>query len=177
MTRFLYFLSISFFILGCSNHKKNGAAQSDKPLSKTHQQLDSLCSAYQRDYNNADNNSKNLIVTQYHHLLDNFLMDSLHGGIDSIRVTVDSVKQDDLTITTAFHTNNRIAFKYGLKFEKDIRSDWDSLYNFMKSLKVNSDTTLGFIYFGAHEINDPGDTSIPVFRFFAFPIPLNFGKK
>jgi hypothetical protein len=47
----------------------------------------------------------------------------------------------------------------------------------MKSLKVNSDTTLGFIYFGAHEINDPGDTSIPVFRFFAFPIPLNFGKK
>jgi hypothetical protein len=104
-------------------------------------------------------------------------MDSLGGGIDSIRVRVDSISENNFKVTTNFHTTTRIAFKYTLGFGKNMRSDWDSLYTFMKSLKPNTDTTIGFIYFGALEINDPNNIEMPVFKFFAFPVPPDFGKK
>lgn len=175
MSKWLFPFFPIFLLVGCNNSQTEKINPILRPLSRTQQKLDSLASCYQRDYIKARIGLKDSVVKKYHLLLNSFLMDSLHGGIDSLKVTVDSVRENNFKVTTNFHTNSRIAFKYTLGFERNMRPDWDSLYTFMKSLKPNTNTTIGFIYFGAHEINDPSD-DMPVFRFFAFPVPLDFGK-
>jgi len=99
----------------------------------------------------------------YDYLADNY--------IDSIRVHVDTVIIDSLTITTAFHCNKDIAFKYSLTFKKNMAPNEDSLFRFMKGLRAGIDTTISFAYTGSHELNDPQDTSLPTLRIFAFPTP------
>jgi len=51
--------------------------------------------------------------------------------IDSIRVHVDSVIVNNLTVTTAFHGNNEIFFRSCLTFLKEMDPRQDTLFRFM----------------------------------------------
>src|SRR5687768_7050197 len=75
--------------------------------------------------------------------------------LDSIRVHVDSVVIDSLTVTTAFHCNNEIGFKYSLTFLKKMDPRQDTLFRFMKGLKPGLDTLVNFAYMGSHEVRLP----------------------
>ena len=44
-----------------------------------------------------------------------------------------------------------------------------TVYFFMKGLKEGTDTVVNFNYMGWPMLNIPTDTSVPVFRIFAFP--------
>lgn len=91
--------------------------------------------------------------------------------IDSIRVYVDSVLVDSLTITTAFHCNKDIAFRSSLTFQKEMEPKYDTLYRFMKNLKPGTDTVVSFGYMGNHHVRLPS-TEEPIIKIFAFPIPI-----
>jgi len=92
--------------------------------------------------------------------------------IDSIQVHVDSVIVDNLTVTTAFHYNNEISFKYSLTFLKKMDPRQDTLFSFMKGLKPGSDTVLNFAYMGNHQVRLPNSDGIPIIKIFAFPTPI-----
>src|SRR5204863_2019976 len=97
--------------------------------------------------------------------------------IDSIRVHVDSVIVDNLTVITAFHCNNEIAFRSSLTFLQKMDSRQDSLFKFMKGLKPGLDTTINFAYMGNHEVRLPNSNGTPIIKILAFPSPIWMPKK
>jgi hypothetical protein len=97
--------------------------------------------------------------------------------IDSIRVHVDSVIVNNLTVTTAFHCNNEIAFRYSLTFLKDMDPRQDTLFWFMKGLKPGRDTMVNFAYMGNHQVRLPNSDGTPIIKIFAFPFPIWLPKK
>jgi hypothetical protein len=96
---------------------------------------------------------------------------------DSICVHVDSVIVDNLTVTTAFHCNNEIAFRYSLTFLKDMDPRQDTLFRFMKGLKPGRDTMVNFAYMGNHQVRLPNSDGTPIIKIFAFPFPIWLPKK
>lgn len=92
--------------------------------------------------------------------------------IDSIRVHVDSVIIDNLTVTTAFHCNNEISFRSSVTFLQKMDSKQDSLFKFMKGLKPGLDTMINFAYMGNHEVRLPNSNGRSIIKIFAFPIPI-----
>ena len=97
--------------------------------------------------------------------------------IDSIRVHVDSVIIENLTVTTAFHCNNEIAFKSSLTFLPKRDSKQDSLFEFIKGLNPGSDTMLNFAYMGNHQVRLPNSNGTPILKIFAFPSPIWLTRK
>ena len=97
--------------------------------------------------------------------------------IDSVRVHVDSVVVDSLTVTTAFHCNNEISFKGSLTFLPKMDSKQETLYNFMKGLKPGVDTILNFAYLGNHQVRLPNSDGTPIIKIFAFPTPIWLSRK
>jgi len=96
---------------------------------------------------------------------------------DSIRVHVDSVVVDDLTITTAFHCNNEISFRGSLTFLEKMDSRQDTLFRFMKGLKPGLDTMVNFAYMGNHQVRLPNSNGTPIIKIFAYPFPIWLPKK
>jgi hypothetical protein len=97
--------------------------------------------------------------------------------IDSVRVHVDSVIVDSLTVTTTFHCNNEIAFKYSLTFFKKMDPRQDTVFRFMKGLTPGLDTMVNFAYMGSHQVRLPNSDGTPIIRIFAFPMPVWLPKK
>ena len=92
----------------------------------------------------------------------------VNNYIDSIRVHVDSVIVDGFSVKTKFHYKKEISFQYTLRFKKDMPSNMDSLFIFMKGLQPGTDTMVNFHYTG-HRLNDPFDTSQATLTVYAFP--------
>jgi hypothetical protein len=97
--------------------------------------------------------------------------------IDSIRVHIDTVLVDNLTVTTAFHCNNEIFFRSSLTFLKRMDARQDTLFRFVRGLKPGLDTTVNFAYMGNHEVRLPNSNGIPIIKIFAFPTPIWLPKK
>jgi len=97
--------------------------------------------------------------------------------IDSIRVHVDSVIVDNLAVTTVFHCNNEVAFKYSLIFLKKMDPRQDTLFRFMKGLKPGLDTMVNFAYMGNHQVRLPNSNGTPIIKIFAYPFPIWLPKK
>lgn len=97
--------------------------------------------------------------------------------LDSIMVHIDSVIVDKLTVTTIFHCNDDISFKYSLSFLKNMKPQQDSLFSFMKGLKPGLDTMVNFAYMGNHRVSLPNSGGTPVIKIFAFPTPVWMPKK
>ncbi|MBI5370830.1 MAG: hypothetical protein HZA79_02260 [Sphingobacteriales bacterium] len=157
------------FLIACSDKTKSNESEKIH-LSAAQNGIQNLVDSFKLEYKKGNTQA---LRDKYKQKLYDYLADNY---IDSIRVHVDTVIIDSLTITTAFHCNKDIAFKYSLTFKKIMAPNEDSLFRFMKGLKVGSDTTINFAYTGAHELNDPHDTSLPTLRIFAFPTP-NFSDK
>ena len=92
--------------------------------------------------------------------------------IDSIRVHVDSVILNNLTVITVLHCNNEIYFRSSLTFLKKMAPGQDSLFKFMKGLKPGRDTMVNFAYMGNHEVRLPNSKGTPIIKIFAFPTPI-----
>ena len=123
----------------------------------------------ERNQNRQDSIRKNYAY-KFYDLLSNIY-------IDSIRVYVDSVIVDNLTVTTAFHCNSEIHFKYSLAFLKKMDSRQDTLFNFIKGLKPGLDTMVNFAYMGNHQVRLPNSDGTPIIKIFAFPTPIWLPKK
>jgi hypothetical protein len=97
--------------------------------------------------------------------------------IDSIRVHVDSVKIDSLTIIVKSHCNQEIAFESSLTFMQKMDSTQELLFKFMKGLKPGMDTMLNFDYMGDHHVRLPNSVDTPIIKIYAFPSPIWLPKK
>jgi len=123
----------------------------------------------EKDLNKQDS-VRNKYAYKFYDLLSNIY-------IDSIRVHVDSVIIDNLTVTAAFHCNNEISFKYSLTFLKKMDPRQDTLFSFMKGLKPGLDTMVNFAYMGNHQVRLPNSDGTPIIKIFAFPTPIWLPKK
>ena len=110
--------SVTIFILllcltSCLQRKKDNA-RIITPTSIAQRQIQYLVDTFkvvvgqEKDLNSQDS-IRNKFAYKFCDLLSSIY-------IDSIRVHIDSVVINNLTVTTAFHSNNEISFKYSLTF-------------------------------------------------------------
>jgi hypothetical protein len=156
-------------VSGCIN--KPDVLPDTQKFSKCQVTLLELKDSLVSHYSSADSEiEKQSILEKYHQQLLAYL---IHNHMDSIRVTMDEIKSDSLTITTRSHFD-KIEFKYGLKFNNNMSPRIDSIYRFMKSLKAGSDTLVNFSFTGACQVNVPDSAKLSAFIIYAFPIPLQY---
>lgn len=164
MKSFLPFLLLLF--IGCQDKK---SSENLRPLSRAQKGIQNIVDSFKIDYSNAISEVlKDSTIDKYNRKIFYFLSSN---DIDSIRVHVDSVISKDLNITTKFHSNQDMSFQYTMVFKREMNERWDTIYNFMKNLKVGSDTLVNFIYMGSHQLTDPTDARQPTLKIFAFPVP------
>jgi hypothetical protein len=165
--KFILVFAVSFILVFCRSATKFEA------VNKTFAdqvRIQSLVDSFKNDVGHVSLfTQKDSIRIKYSYrffdLLSNIYMDSL-------RVHVDSVKVDNLTVTTQFHCNDEIALKGSLAFLKNMTKEQDSLFKFMKGLQPGKDTLISFAYLGNHQVRLP-NTGDPIIKIFAFPIPLS----
>jgi hypothetical protein len=163
------FVIILFLLAGCYDKPKSIVLQ-DINISKAQTGIQSLVDSFKIEYSSAKTQLlQDSTIDKYNVKLLNFLS---NHSIDSIKVHVDTVIINGWKITTKFHCNRDIVFQYGLTFEKSMPNSIDSLFQFMKGLKIGSDTIINFSYMGSHQFNNLNDTLQPTLRIFAFPTPL-----
>jgi hypothetical protein len=150
---------------GCSDQ------QNDNPekVHRSHAQasLENLVDSFKTEYNAASSQTgKEEITSRFRKKIDNFL--STHY-LNHMRVHVDSVVTDRLTIFTRFHTKENLIFRSSMEFRKPMPPKEADLYRFMQGLKTNKDTSIDFGYAGKYELNSPGEASQPALIIWAFP--------
>jgi hypothetical protein len=170
------FCVFCFLILlaGCSGHSDSRRAIGKHTYSTDQHRLIALRDSLAVEYNSATSPiRRQLLLLQYQQRLDNFLS---HHPIDSIYVTVDAVLVNGRRVTTKMHHQN-IQFQYGLTFNGSMSPRLDSIYAFVKGLKKGSDVLVNLSYTGACQVNPPDSGNLPVFKIFAFPVPLQYTGK
>ena len=164
MKRILTFFILS--LIACNNREP---FEVTRPVSQGQKGIQHIVDSFKLEYSNSISGVlKDSTIDKYNLKLFDFLSSNY---IDSIQVHVDTVVIKDLSILTKFHANQDIAFQYTMNFQKEMNSTWDSTYNFMKNLKIGSDTIVNFSYMGSHQLFDPNDQTQPTLKIFAFPIP------
>jgi hypothetical protein len=159
---------LSLVFLGCADER----VDSFEKYSKNQQHLINLSDDYKKFYHRAINDdAKEKVQDLYLQKLHMFLVDTLERYIDSMAVTVDSVKQEGWKVTTQFHTHD-IEFKYSMTFMDSMPPKVDSFYNFMRNLKPGADVVVNFVHLGGAEVIRPTNSKTSVFRIFAYPEPL-----
>lgn len=163
-----YFLILFvLFVYSCSSKKHN--EEIIPQISRAQKGLQNLVDSFKYEYKLANNDFLKDSVTRKYNLAIYDYLANIY--IDSIRVHIDSVIENGLTITTKSHCNSDIAFQYSLTFLKNMNKSQDSLFSFMKGLIPGTDRVIDFSYMGSHELNDPLDKSTPTLKIFAFPSP------
>ena len=155
------------FVYSCST--KNHDDEITPQISRAQSGLQNLVDSFKTEYKLANSDFlKDSVIGKYNLKIYNYLANIY---IDSIRVHIDSVIVNGLTITTKSHCNNDIAFQYSLTFLKSMNKNQDSVFRFMKGLIPGTDTTINFSFMGSFVLNDPIDKSTPTLKIFAFPSP------
>ena len=99
------------------------------------------------------------------------MQDSLRRRIDSMLVTVDTVTDDNLLVTTKFHTGP-IQFTFGLRFLEHMDSTKKCIYNFLTGLKQGKEVLINFNQLGEIKLGSPDDSkSHPTLIISAIPEP------
>jgi hypothetical protein len=159
-----------FVLASCHGRSKN-EVQVGQSYSSTQRHLLQLLDNYKADYYASPLTERENIRSKYLGKVERYLVDSLERYIDSMTVIVDTVIQDDWLVTTRFHVRD-IEFTYGLRFGDRMPPGVDSLYKFMTDLVPGQQVTVNFVHLGAGELNDPGNTTNPTMRIFAYPEPI-----
>ncbi len=127
--------------------------------SKTQQRLLDIMNGYNSEYSLGKSQSqKDSITTEYLLKFVSFLQDSLRRRIDSMLVTVDTVTEDNLLVTTKFHTGP-IQFTFGLRFLEHMDSTKECIYNFLTGLKQGKEVLINFNQLGEIKLGSPDDSS------------------
>lgn len=154
------------FIVAC---KDTTTLVDTRPVSQAQAGIQNIVDSFKLEYLNANSAVlRDSTIDRYNRRLFDFLSKIY---IDSIQVHVDTVIHKDLSITTKFHSNQDLAFQYTMNFDQEMNEQWDSIYTFMKSLKIGTDTTINFAYIGSHQLSDPNNKTQPTLKIFAFPVP------
>ena len=166
------FIFSVFFIYACNNKKKvDTKIYTSIPQRQIQYLVDTFKLAIGHEIKSNEQDSIRIkFAYKFYDLLSNIY-------IDSIRVRIDTVIVDKLTVTTAFHCNNEIFFRSSLTFMKKMDARQDTLFRFMKGLKPGLDTIVNFAYTGNHEVRLPNTNNIPIIKIFAFPTPVWLPKK
>ncbi len=150
---------------GCSDQKNDIAEKAHR--SHAQASLENLVDSFKTEYNATSSQAgKETVRSRFSEKIDHFL--STHY-LNHMRVHVDSVVADRLTINTRFHTKENLAFRSSMEFKKPMPPREADLYRFMQSLKTNTDTSIDFEYVGKYELNYPDESSQPALIIWAFP--------
>ncbi|HEY2349406.1 MAG TPA: hypothetical protein VGH64_10330 [Puia sp.] len=150
---------------GCSDHNdKQSVTYHERRKSAINILVDSFKSQYMSA---ASKPAKDSVLSDYQEKIEKFL--SAHY-LNHIRVHIDSVINKNLTIDTKFHAGVDLVFMSSIEFHKRMPRKEDSFYQFMKNLKVNTDTNIDFMYIGKFELHPPPDSSKPVLIVNAYPL-------
>lgn len=161
---FLYFI-----LFGCTD--REAVVKIPNNVSVAQQGIQNLVDSFKMEYSLSKSSVlQDSTFNRYKIKVFEFLSTN---NIDGIQVHVDTVIESDLTITTKFHCNDDIAFQYGMTFKKEMDSSWDSIYNFMRGLRIGSDTIINFSYMGSHLLTIPNDVKLSLLTIYAFPTPIS----
>jgi hypothetical protein len=157
-------------IISCSDKPKKANPDTNNTLPKAQIQIQELINEFKSSVKDVkDLKLKDSIRIQYSvRIFD--LLSSIY--LDSIKVHIDTVVIDNLTVTTKSHCNNEIVFSGSLTFFKKMDPRADSFFIFMKGLQPGADTTVNFIYNGSHKLRVPSNTGEPILEISAFPAPI-----
>jgi hypothetical protein len=159
---------------GCSGKPNSSTLSGGLKLSKSQFFLNNLKDSLMSEYTSARSETEEQeILKRFHQRLEDYLT---HNPMDSMKVTIDEVITKGRTITTKAHYSS-IEFEYGLTFNGSMSPRIDSIYEFMKNLKEGSDTLVNFSFTGACQVNSPDSAKLPMFRIYAFPVPLQYTGK
>ena len=150
---------------GCSDQQNDIAEKAHR--SHAQASLENLVDSFKTEYSaTSPQAGKEIVRSRFSEKIDHFL--STHY-LNHMRVHVDSVVADRLTIITRFHTKENVAFRSSMEFKKPMPPREADLYRFMQGLKMNTDTSIDFGYMGKYELNYPGESSQPALIISAFP--------
>jgi hypothetical protein len=160
-------------LVSCKQHKKDITKKVSSSIAQ--RQIQYLVDTFKLEVGKEqDAEKKDSIRVKYAYKFYDLLSNIY---IDSLRVHVDTIIVDSLSVTAAFHCNNEIAFKYSLIFLENMDPRQDTLFRFMKGLKPGQDTMVNFAYMGSHQVRLPNSGETPVIKIFAFPTPVWLPKK
>jgi hypothetical protein len=161
----IIFALLIVLVAGCSDQKKDNAEKAHR--SHAQASLENLVDSFKTEYNATSSQAgKEMTTSRFRKKIDHFL--STHY-LNHMHVHVDSVVADRLTIVTRFHTKENLAFRSSMEFKKPMPPKEADLYQFIQSLKINTDTSIDFGYVGKYELNYPDESSEPALIIWAFP--------
>ncbi|MEJ0082512.1 MAG: hypothetical protein WDM78_16515 [Puia sp.] len=109
-----------------------------------------MVDSFRSDYASATSTTaKDAVMSNYKVKTEKFL--SGHY-LNHLRVHVDSVIINHLTIDTRFHMGNNLLLISSIEFHKPMPPKEDTLYQFMKNLRQGADTNIDFMYIGKFEL-------------------------
>jgi len=168
--------SLSAIIPGCRKKSKVVLHSSSK-YSRNQRYLFKFLDDYNSEYFSAKTRTqKDTLQELYSKRIADFLFDTLGAQIDSMNVTVDTVIQQGWMVTTQFHSRE-IEFKYGMTFKDSMEPRIDSFYQWMRSLKPQSQLIARFMFLGDLQLYHPFEYAGRTLRIFAYPEPLNIRSK
>jgi hypothetical protein len=167
------FAIIILIAAGCSDHQNKKADASHH--SRAESAINNLVDSFKSDYASATSNqAKDAVMSIYQAKTDKFL--SGHY-LNHMRVHVDSVVINHLTIDTRFHAGKNLVFASSMEFRKHMPKVEDSLYQFMKGLRQGTDTNIDFMYIGKFELHRPDDTLHPALIVNAYPLTYQIHRR
>jgi len=158
-----------FLLVACAENSKSRKLDNSELSIMDKTQI--IVDSFKLECNRASSSQQlDSVSNKYNKKIFDYLSDKF---LDSIRVHVDTVIVDGWTVTTRFHYNNDIVFRYGLTFKSKMDSHFDSLFQFMKGLPIGRDTTVSFTYMAAHTLIIPQpNVSSPTLLLSAIPLPI-----
>ena len=118
---------------GCSDKQNDNAEK----VHRSHAQasLENLVDSFKTEYNSTSSRTgKEKVTFRFRTKIDHFL--STHY-LNHMRVHVDSVVSNHLTIVTQFHTKENLSFRSAMEFRKPMPPKEADLYRFMQNLKTS----------------------------------------
>jgi hypothetical protein len=160
------FAIIIIIAAGCSDHENKMTPAS--PHSGNESAINNLVDSFESDYASAASaRAKDVVMSNYQVKTDKFL--SKHY-LNHMRVHIDSVIINHLTIDTRFHAGKNLMFTSSTQFRRPMPAKEDSLFHFMKGLRQNTDTNIDFMYIGKFELHRPDDKLNPALIVNAYPL-------
>jgi hypothetical protein len=151
---------------GCSDHKNKMTDASHH--SGAESAINNLVDSFKSDYGSATSTiAKDAVMSTYKTKTEKFL---LKHYLNHMRVHIDSVIINHLTIDTRFHAGKNLMFTSSMQFRKPMPKTEDSLYHFMKGLRQGTDTNIDFMYIGKFELHRPDDSLHPTLIVNAYPL-------
>ncbi|MFL5809913.1 MAG: hypothetical protein ACJ749_10365 [Flavisolibacter sp.] len=151
---------------GCSNHKNS--REETEHHSRAETAITDLVDSFRSQYTAAPSDvARESVFSSYKAKTERFLSDHY---LNHMRVHVDSIIINHLTVDTRFHAGKNVVFTSSMEFRKRMPKREDSLFRFMKNLRPGTDTNIDFIYIGKFELHPPNDSVHPTLIVNAYPL-------